>query len=225
MPQRRAPIRGPSTLSNKGSRAARRAQHKQTRAGRALDEKDGPAIAPEGASEPRRRDGRPDHATRAAGHDPERRPPAVPGRSRAQHGPPVLAPPACPKKPLEMPLHSGGGDAVIRRIGRRAGSDGGVDGHNTPPNPREGDFRLIPLFVGLPPLGGDALFGASFSSWQDASSLPSPMSDAAAPNVLPFALSGASPSLHARHEEQRFYSYSSRSNGCIGGIATTRRGG
>ena len=103
-----------------------------------------------------------------------------------------------------MPLHSGGGDAVIRRIGRRAGGDGGVDGHNTPPNPREGDFRLIPLFVGLPPLGGDALFGASFSSWQDASSLPSPMSDAAAPNVLPFALSGASPSLHARHEEQRF---------------------
>jgi hypothetical protein len=131
---------------------------------------------------------------------------------------------AWPKKPLEMPLHSGGGDAVIRRIGRRAGGDGGVDGHNTNPA-REGDFRLIPLFVGLPPLGGDALFGVSFSSWQDASSLPSPMSDAAAPNVLPFALSGASPSLHARHEEQRFYSYSSRSNGCIGGIATTRRGG
>ena len=56
-------------------------------------------------------------ATRAAGRDPERRPPAVPGRSRAQHGPPVLAPPACAKKPLEMPLHSGGRDAVIRRIG------------------------------------------------------------------------------------------------------------
>ena len=28
------------------------------------------------------------------------------------------------------------GDAVIRRIGRRAGGDGGVDGHNTPPDPR-----------------------------------------------------------------------------------------
>jgi hypothetical protein len=37
--------------------------------------------------------------------------------------------------------------------------------------------------------------------------LTSPTSDAAAPYVnvpLPFALSGASPSLHARHEEQRF---------------------
>ena len=28
------------------------------------------------------------------------------------------------------------GDAVIRHIGRRAGGDGGVDGHNTPPDPR-----------------------------------------------------------------------------------------
>jgi hypothetical protein len=34
----------------------------------------------------------------------------------------------------------------------------------------------------------------------------SPVLDAAAPNVdvLPFALSGASPSLHARHKEQHF---------------------
>jgi hypothetical protein len=106
-----------------------------------------------------------------------------------------------------MPLHSGGGDAVIWRIGRRdGGDDGGVDRHNTPPNPREGDFLLIPLFVRLPPLGGDALFGTLFLSWQDVLSfvLTSPMLDAAAPNVPPFALSGASPSLHARHEEQRF---------------------
>ena len=39
-----------------------------------------------------------------------------------------------------LPLHSEGGDAVIRRIGRRAGGDGSVDGHNTLPNPQEGDF-------------------------------------------------------------------------------------
>ncbi len=108
-----------------------------------------------------------------------------------------------------MPLHSDGRDAVIRRIGRRAGGDGGVVGHNTPPNPREGDFLLVPplLFVGLPSLRGDTLFGVPFSSWQVASSSTSPTSDAAAPNVNvppPFALSGASPSLHARHEEQCF---------------------
>ncbi len=107
-----------------------------------------------------------------------------------------------PKKPLEMPLHSDGRDAVIRRIGRRAGGDGGVDGHNTPPNTREGDFLLVPplLFVGLPSLRGDALFGRPFSSWQVASSSASPTSDAAAPDVdvpPPFALSGAIPSLHA----------------------------
>jgi hypothetical protein len=103
-------------------------------------------------------------------------------------------------KRLEMPLHSDGGDAVIRHIGRRAGGDGGADGHNTPLNPQEGDFLLVPqLFVGLPPLRGDALFGTPFSLWQDASLSTSPMSDAAASNVdvPPFALSGASPSLHA----------------------------
>jgi len=116
---------------------------------------------------------------------------------------------ACPKKPLEMPLHSDGGDAVIRRIWRRAGGDGGADGHNTPPNPREGDFLLVPplLFVGLPSLQGGVLFGGSFSSWQVVSSSTSPTSDAAAPNVNvppPFALSGASPSLHAQHDEQHF---------------------
>ena len=106
-----------------------------------------------------------------------------------------------------MPLHSDGGDAVIRRIGRRAGGDGGVDGHNTPPNPREGDFLLVPplLFVGLPSsLQGEGLFGGTFLSWQVALLSMSPTSDAAAPNVPPFALSGASPSLHARHKEQRF---------------------
>ena len=125
--------------------------------------------------------------------------------------------------------HSDGGDAVIRRIGRRAGGDGGVGGHNTSPDPREGDFLLVSplLFVGLPTLRGDALFGGPFSSWQVASSLTSPTSDEAAPNVdvPPFALSGASPSLHAQHKEQSFCSYSSHSNGCIGGMTTTRRGG
>ncbi len=76
-------------------------------------------------------------------------------------------------------------------------------------NPREGDFLFSPLFVGLLSLRGDALFGGPFSSWQVASSRTSPASDkeAAAPDVdvpPPFALSGASPSLHVRHEEQRF---------------------
>jgi hypothetical protein len=125
---------------------------------------------------------------------------------------------ASPKTPLEMPLHSGGRDKVIQCIGQRAGGNGGAkDGHNTPPNPQEGDFLLVPplLFVGLPPLQGDALFGGPFLSWQDASLSTSPTSDAALtspmPNaavldvdVPPFALSGASPSLHAQHEEQRF---------------------
>ncbi len=51
-------------------------------------------------------------------------------------------------------------------------------------------------------------------SWQVPLLLTSPTSDAAAPDVKvpppfalvppPFALSGASPFLHARHEEQRF---------------------
>jgi hypothetical protein len=51
------------------------------------------------------------------------------------------------------------------------------------------------------------LFGGPFSSRQLASLSTSPAQDAAAPEVdvpPPFALSGASPSLHARHEEQRF---------------------
>ena len=64
----------------------------------------------------------------------------------------------------------------------------------------------------LGPAGGTERqhqFGGPFSSWQVASSPTSPASDkeAAAPDVdvpPPFALSGASPSLHARHEEQRF---------------------
>jgi hypothetical protein len=58
----------------------------------------------------------------------------------------------------------------------------------------------------IPSSARDALFGRPFSSWQVASSSTSPTLDAAAPNVdmPPFALSGASPSLHARHEEQRF---------------------
>ena len=72
-----------------------------------------------------------------------------------------------------------------------------------PPKPLEGDFLFVPplLFVGLPSLRGDALFGGPFLSWQVASLSTSPTSDtdAAAPNVdvpPPFAVSGASPSLH-----------------------------
>jgi hypothetical protein len=94
-------------------------------------------------------------------------------------------------------------------VDRRAGGIGGGSGCNTmPPKPLEGDFLLVPplLFVGLPPLQGDVLFGRPFLSWQVVLLLTSPMLDAAAPNVdmPPFALSGASPSLHARHKEQRF---------------------
>jgi hypothetical protein len=82
----------------------------------------------------------------------------------------------------------------------RARGDGGGSGCNTmPPKPLEGDFFLVPplLFVRLLPLRGNALFGGPFSSRQVASSSMSPTSDAAAPDVPPFALSGASPSLHA----------------------------
>jgi hypothetical protein len=110
-----------------------------------------------------------------------------------------------------MPKHSdGGARGVMLRVDRRAGGIGGGSGCNTmPPKPLGGDFLFPPLFVGLPSLRGDALFGGPFSSWQVASSPTSPASDAdaAAPDVdvpPPFALSGASPSLHARHEEQRF---------------------
>jgi len=99
---------------------------------------------------------------------------------------------------------------VIWRIGRRAGGNGGVDGHNTAPNPWEGDFLLVPLliFITLPSLWGDGLFGRPFFSQQVALSSPtSPRSDTAAPNInvpLPSALRGASPSLHAQHKEQCF---------------------
>ena len=105
------------------------------------------------------------------------------------------------------------------RVDRRAGGIGGGSGCNTmPPKPLEGDFLFVPplLFVGLPSLRGDTLFGEPFLSWQVASSSTSPTldADAAAPDVKvpppfalvppPFALSGASPFLHARHDEQRF---------------------
>jgi hypothetical protein len=75
-----------------------------------------------------------------------------------------------------------------------------------PPKPLEGDFLLVLplLFYRLPPLQGDALFNGPFLSRQVVLSSTSPTSDAAAPDVPPFALSGASPSLHAWHEEQRF---------------------
>ena len=110
-----------------------------------------------------------------------------------------------------MPLHSdGGARGVMLRVDRRASGIGGGSGHNTPPNPLEGDFLFVPplLFVGLPSLQGDALFGSRpFLSRQVASLSTNPTSHAAAPNAdvpPPFALSGASPSLHAWHKEQRF---------------------
>jgi hypothetical protein len=90
------------------------------------------------------------------------------------------------------------------RIDQRAGGIGGGSGCNTmPPNPLEGDFLLVPplLFVGLPSLQGDVLFGGPFLSWQVALSLTSPTLDTAAPDVdVPLP-----PSLHARHEEQCFF--------------------
>jgi hypothetical protein len=120
---------------------------------------------------------------------------------------------------------------MIRRIGHRAGGDGGVDRHNTPPNPREGDFLLVLLllFVGLPSLRGDALFGGPFSSsWQVASSSTSPTLDEAAPDVdVPPPLHSvvqAHPSMPDTRSSV-FCSYSSHSNDCIGGMATTRQGG
>ena len=90
------------------------------------------------------------------------------------------------------------------QVDRRAGGIGVGSGCNTmPPEPLEGDFLFVPplLFVGLPSLRGDTLFGGPFLSWQVASLSTSPTSDtdAAAPNVdvpPPFAVSGASPSLH-----------------------------
>ena len=94
-------------------------------------------------------------------------------------------------------------------VDMRAGGIGSGSRCNTMlTKPLEGDFLLVPplLFVGLLPLQGDALFGRPFSLWQVASSLTSSTSDAAAPDVdvPPFALSGASPSLHARQKEQTF---------------------
>ena len=98
-------------------------------------------------------------------------------------------------------------------VDRRAGGIGGGSGCNTmPPKPRKGDFLFPPtsLFLGLLSLRGDALFGGPLSlCWQVVLSSTSPTSDAdaAAPDVnvpSPFAPSGASPSLYARHEEQHF---------------------
>ncbi len=117
------------------------------------------------------------------------------------------------------------------RVDQRAGGIGGGSGCNTmPPKPLEGDFLLVLplLFVRLPPLQGNALLSGPFLLSQVASLLTSPTLDAAAPDVdtPPFALRGASPSLHAQHKEQQFFfSYLSHSNGCIGGMATTRQGG
>ncbi len=77
----------------------------------------------------------------------------------------------------------------------------------TPPPPPPHFLLVLPLlFVRLLPLQGDAFFGGPFLLWQVALSSTSLTSDAAAPDVdtPPFALSGASPSLHAQHEEQCF---------------------
>ncbi len=56
---------------------------------------------------------------------------------------------------------SGGG--VMLHVSQRAGGNGSGSRCNTmPPKPLEGDFLFAPLFVGLPTLRGDALFGALF---------------------------------------------------------------
>jgi hypothetical protein len=81
------------------------------------------------------------------------------------------------------------------RVDRRAGGDGSGSGCNTMlPKPLEGDFLLVLplLFVRLPPLRGEALFGGPFLLRQVALLLTSPTLDAAAPDVPPFALSGPS---------------------------------
>jgi hypothetical protein len=103
--------------------------------------------------------------------------------------------------PSSVPYRAVSGPQAFRRLRRRRS-------HLRARN-RHPAFLLVPplLFVRVPSLRGDALFGGPFSSWQVASSSTSPTLDAAAPDVdipPPFALSGASPSLHARHEEQRF---------------------
>jgi hypothetical protein len=77
------------------------------------------------------------------------------------------------------------------RVDRRGGGNGGGSGCNAMlPKPLEGDFLFSPLFFGLLTLRGDALFGESFSLEQ------------ASAIVMPAALNGAIPSLHALHEEQ-----------------------
>jgi hypothetical protein len=61
------------------------------------------------------------------------------------------------------------------RISRRASGDGSSSRCNTmPPKPLEGDFLFATLFVGLPTLQGDALFGASFSFEQTKGEPPPP---------------------------------------------------
>jgi hypothetical protein len=67
-----------------------------------------------------------------------------------------------------------------------------------PPKPLEGDFLFAPLFVGLPTLQGDALFGASFL-FEQKEVLPPPW---ALTIAIPVALSGAISSLQARHKKQ-----------------------
>jgi hypothetical protein len=86
------------------------------------------------------------------------------------------------------------------RVDHRGGGDGGASGCNAMrPKPLEGDFCFPPLFFGLPTLRGDALFGALFLLEQK----EAPPPPRALAIVMPTALSGAIPSLHALHEKQR----------------------
>ncbi len=85
-------------------------------------------------------------------------------------------------------------------VDRRGGGDGGCSGCNAMLHkPLEGDFLFSSLFFGLPTLRGDALFGALFSLEQK----EAPPPPQALAIVMPAALSGATPSLQALHEEQR----------------------
>ena len=76
--------------------------------------------------------------------------------------------------------------------GWKAGGNGGGGRCNTmPPKPLEGDFLFAPLFVRLPALQGDKMFGASFSLEQkEAPPRPrvSAIPGAALSNVSPQAL-------------------------------------
>ena len=88
----------------------------------------------------------------------------------------------------------------MRRVDCRGGGDGGGSKCNgMQPKPLDGDFLFPPLFFGLPTLRGDTLFGALFSLEQK----DAPPPPRALAIVMPAALSGAIPFLHALHKKQR----------------------